>query len=118
VTYNPEERKWLRVDLGSEHLIDQVRLVAVESDNFQMIGEGSFPRGWAVELSNDPEFKEITWSFEMAKINLVGYPGDCAVVIPVSGKPGRFLRLVTRALWGTDWLVQLRPCGNPGLLRR
>jgi signal transduction histidine kinase len=103
VTYNPEERKWLRVDLGREHRIDQVRLVAVESDNFQMIGEGSFPRGWAVELSNDPEFKEITWSFEMAKSNLVGYPGDCAVVIPVSGKRGRYLRLVTLALWGTDW---------------
>jgi signal transduction histidine kinase len=102
VTYNPEEHKWLCVDLGSEHAIDEVRLVAVESDNFQMIGEGSFPRGWAVELSNDPEFGEIAWSFESPKSNLVGYPGDCAVVIPVSGKRGRYLRLVTRALWGTD----------------
>lgn len=103
VTYDPEEQKWLQVDLGSEHPIDQVRLVPVESNNFQMIGNGAFPRGWAVELSNDPEFREIAWKFEMAKSNQVGYPGDCAVVIPAYGKRGRYLRLVTHALWGTDW---------------
>jgi signal transduction histidine kinase len=104
ITHDPQEEKWLSVDLGDEHPIDEVRLVPVQADNFQTIGDGPFPRGWKVELATDPEFEHITWSFEMQKTNLAGYPGSCAILIPVSGKRGRHLRLVTLELWGrTAW---------------
>jgi signal transduction histidine kinase len=101
ITLDPQEEKWLSVDLGDEHPIDELRLVPVQAENFQTIGDGPFPRGCIVELATDPEFEHITWSFEMQKTNLVGYPGSCAILIPAFGNRGRHLRLVTRELWGT-----------------
>ncbi len=100
ITHDPYERKWLHVDLGSEYPIEEVRLVAVQSENFQTSGENSFPRGYTVELATDPEFNEIVWRFKREKDYLVGYPGGCAVVIPAYGKRGRYLRFVTHEMWG------------------
>ena len=53
-----------------------------------------------LELATDPGFEAVVWRFDMPKTNLVGYPGDCAVVVPAPGARGRYLRLVTTALWG------------------
>jgi signal transduction histidine kinase len=92
--------KWLQVDLGREYPVDEIRLMPVESDNFEILGLKSFPRAWTLELAKDPAFTEISWRFQMPKTNLVGYPGRCAVVIPSFGHRGRYLRLTTQDLWG------------------
>ena len=99
-TNNPQEEKWLRLDLGREYAIDEIRLVPVESADFEVLGLQSFPRGWTVELASDPGFTQVTWSFRRGKTNLAGAPGGCAVVVPSLGNRGRYLRLVTQDLWG------------------
>jgi signal transduction histidine kinase len=97
---DPEARKWLQVDLGSEYPVDEIRLLPVESGSFQALGDGTFPRSFTVELATDPEFQEVVWSYTRPKTNLFGYPGDCAVVLQASGERGRYLRFVTLDLWG------------------
>lgn len=100
-TNDPLDEKWLSVDLGREEVIDEVRLVPVEPEGFESLGEKSHPRAWKVELAKDPAFEEVTWSYHMARTNLVGYPGRCSLVISCPGRPGRYVRLVAQDLWGT-----------------
>jgi signal transduction histidine kinase len=99
-TNDSEEQKWIMIDLGRDYPVDEIRLVPVESGNFEALGLRAFPRGWRVELAADPGFRNVVWSYEMPKTNLVGYPGGCAVVTPVPARSGRYLRLVTEHLWG------------------
>lgn len=101
LTANPDERKWLQVDLGSEHAIDEVRLVPVQPGGYETLGERSFPRAWTVELAEDAGFERVVWSHEHSPTNLVGYPGDCAIIMPCDGNRGRFLRFVAQKLWST-----------------
>lgn len=100
-TKDPQEEKWLSLDLGRVEPIDEVRLLPVESPGFETLGHRSYPRAWTVELATDPGFTEVVWRYRMPITNLVGYPGRCALVIPCEGKRGRYLRLVSQALWGT-----------------
>lgn len=99
-TNDHHEQKWIRIDFGAERAIDQIRLLPVEREGFEMIETGAFPRGYRVELARDPDFQEVVWQFSKATDNLVGHPGDCAVVLPVHGEEARYLRLVTLHLWG------------------
>ena len=100
LTDDPRERKWLRVDFEREYPIDQIRLVPVESGNFETLGERAFPRAFMLELATDPAFEQIVWRLDRPITNLVGFPGDCAVVVPVTGISGRYLRFTTSSLWG------------------
>ncbi|MCH7227014.1 ATP-binding protein [Haloferula sp. A504] len=95
-----EARKWIRIDLGTEHLIEQIRLLPVGREGFEMIETGSFPRGYRLELATDPDFEEVVWESTQKTTNVIGFPGDCAVVIDVPDKRARYLRLVTLDLWG------------------
>ena len=101
LTDNPDERKWLQVDLRGEYPIDEIRLVPVQPGSYETLGERSFPRGWGVELAEDPAFERIVWRHQLSPSNLVGYPGDCAVVIPSGGNRGRYLRFVALKHWGS-----------------
>jgi signal transduction histidine kinase len=96
----PREKKWLTVDLGREHGVDEVRLLPVVQEDFQNVGPRSYPRGYDVELAIDAEFREVTWKYESLTSNLVGYPGSCAVIYPVGGRRGRYLRVEVSELWG------------------
>jgi signal transduction histidine kinase len=99
-TENPQEEKWLRVDLGREYAIDEIRLVPVESPDYEVLGLQSFPRAWKVELANDPDFTRVTWRHQRERTNLAGAPGGCAEVVLSNGHRGRYLRLVAQDLWG------------------
>ncbi len=96
------ESKWLHVDLGGEHAIDEIRLVPIQSGSHETLGERSFPRAWALELAEDPAFERTVWQHQSPATNLVGYPGDCAVIVPCDGNRGRHLRFVALQLWGTQ----------------
>jgi signal transduction histidine kinase len=99
---DPDEPKWLHVDLEDEYPIDEIRLVPVQSGGYEALGERSFPRAWNMELAEDPQFERIVWRYEKSPTNLVGYPGDCAVILHSNGSRGRHLRLVTLKHWGAD----------------
>jgi len=102
LTNDPREEKWLQVDLGRELVIDEIRLLPVEAADFEMMGSQSFPRSWTVALANDPEFSEVTWRHQRASTNLAGYPGRCAIALTGITHRGRYLRLSTQSLWGSD----------------
>lgn len=101
VCADPNEAKWIEVDLGQEYPVDEVCLLPVESDSFETLGAYSFPRGFEVRLSNDPQFNEADSLQKFPPTNLSGYPGNCAIVVPVLGKRGRYVRLDASRLWGT-----------------
>jgi signal transduction histidine kinase len=102
VTSNPNEEKWLEVDLGREYPIEEIRLLPVEPENFEALGVRSFPRAWTLELANDPDFREVAFREQRPKDDLVGHPGGCAIVLTNIGHRGRYLRLTTQALWGIN----------------
>jgi signal transduction histidine kinase len=102
LTNNPDERKWLHVDLGSDHALDEIRLVPVQPGGYETLGERSFPRAWAVELAEDAAFERVVWRSDFPTTNLVGFPGDCAAVIPCDGNRGRHLRFVALKHWGNN----------------
>ncbi|QTN32340.1 hypothetical protein HZ994_08360 [Akkermansiaceae bacterium] len=96
----PAAEKWLAVDLGREMPIDEIRLLPVESDDFEHPGLRSFPRGYVVELAGDAGFSEVPWSLAFPNSNLVGHPGGRPVILQSGGARGRYLRLRTTGLWG------------------
>jgi len=100
--YLNQEEKWIEVDLGEEHAIDEVRLFPVVSGNFETPGLHSFPRRWKIELANDPGFKDPVLINQALKSNTPGYPGRCPFSVPAFGQRGRYLRLVAQELWGVD----------------
>lgn len=98
------ERKWLKVDFGREYILDEIRLLPIEEGLFEVLGNKAFPRNFIVEVSNDPDFSEVPWS----AVRVVSHPvlpSGCALVIQAKGARGRYLRLVTRDLWGLGNLV-------------
>jgi signal transduction histidine kinase len=99
LTPDPKEAKWLAVDLGGEQALDEVRIMAVEAENFEVLGRRALPRVLAVELATDPGFGHVVWRQSRA-IQHPGLPGGNALVIPCDGRRGRYLRLVSAELWG------------------
>jgi len=97
---DPHAEKWLHVDLGSEHAIDEIRLIPPQVSDYQTLGERAFPRTWTLELAEDAGFERIVWQLNQGPTNLTGYPGDCALIIPSHGHRGRHLRFTARQLWG------------------
>ncbi len=96
------EKKWLVVDLGREYLLDEIRLLPVESESFERLGMQSFPRAWSIELALDPGFTEVSWHYQRERTNAVGFPGECAVVLSGPGHRCRYLRFSTQELWGVE----------------
>jgi len=101
-TKDPKEFKWLVVDLGRDYLIDEIRLLPVESRRFETLGLQSFARAWTVELADDPGFTEVIWRHQRDSTNVVGFPGECAIILSERfSHPGRYLRFSTQTLWGS-----------------
>jgi signal transduction histidine kinase len=100
LTEDHYEPKWLDIDLGGDHAIDEIRLVPVQPGGYEALGERAFPRTWSLELAEDPGFERIAWREKNGPTNLVGYPGDCALIVPCNGKRGRYLRFTALQLWG------------------
>ena len=67
-------RKWCAVDLGKPEVIEQVRLLPLESDAYEVFGGRGFPRRLMVQLANDPGFNEVIWEGRKRGLS-VGLPG-------------------------------------------
>ncbi len=97
----PENPKWVVVDFGREYPIDEIRLIAVESEEPEVVGGRAWPMAMVVELSSDPTFPGEGWrqAQERGPGPLLGFPGGCAVRLLPSGYRARYLRILTKELW-------------------
>lgn len=102
VTDDTREVKWLEVDLGKVYAIDEVRLVAADSEEFEVVAGRGNPRRMMVELSKDPTFSGEMWRRRAGGGKVLGFPGGCAEMLHSAGYRARYLRIVTSELWGRE----------------
>jgi signal transduction histidine kinase len=97
--------KWCAVDLGKPEVIDQVRLLPLESDEYEVFGGRGFPRSFTLQFSNDPDFNELVWETRRGNY-VLGYPGGCSVNVSVPGISARYVRVLVDNMWSRDdWYV-------------
>ena len=99
----PQADKWLVVDLGRDFAIDEIRLIGVESEDYEVVGGRGFPKTLMVEIATDPEFKNNVWQMRYSP-SILGHPWGSPVVMPCEGSSGRYVRLVGKVLWGREKL--------------
>lgn len=101
----PALRKWCAVDLGEPEVIEQVRVLPLESDTYEVVGGRGFPRSFKLQLANDPDFKELIWQGGRGSFSL-GYPAGSSINIWVPEVEARFVRVLAETMWSRDdWQV-------------
>lgn len=97
--------KWCAVDLEKPEVIEQVRLLPPESDEYEVFGGRGFPRNFKVQLSNDPGFDEVIWETQRGNF-VLGYPGGCSVNVSVPRISARYVRVLVDNMWSRDdWYI-------------
>ncbi len=104
-TKEANQHKWLSVDLRESCVIDRVKVLPLESDEYEVVGGRGFPRSFIIELSNDPEFKQVVWQGGRGSYPL-GYPSGCAITLQVPGVKARYVRLTATGMWLRDGLYR------------
>ncbi len=94
-------RKWCVIDLGEPVAIEQVRLLPLESEEYEVVNGRGFPRGLQVQLSNDPGFNEVIWKSGGRGFAL-GYPAGCSINIIVPEIKARYVRMLVNQMWSRD----------------
>jgi signal transduction histidine kinase len=93
--------KWCAVDLKKPEVIEQVRLLPSESDEYEVFGGRGFPRWFTLQLSNDPDFNEVAWETRRGNF-VLGYPGGCSVNLSVPRFSARYVRVLVDDMWSRD----------------
>lgn len=98
ITKNPDEVKWVQVDLEKPRSATQVKIVP-SFDTFADIGAGfGFPVRYRLEVSNDANFEnEIRVLLDATKGDQPN-PGAKTLVVEGDGKPFRYVRLTATKL--------------------
>lgn len=98
ITSNPNEEKWVQVDLGEPRSVSQVRLIP-SYDRFADIGAGfGFPVRFKVEASNDPDFEsDVRLLLDATQADQPN-PKSRTVLADVAGEKVRFIRLTATKL--------------------
>ncbi len=94
-------RKWCLVDLGKTERIEQVRLLPLESNAYEVVDGRGFPRNFILQLSDDPEFREIIWKTSRGGMAL-GYPSGSSLNVVVPNISARYVRLLATNMWSRD----------------
>ncbi len=89
------DKKWVQVDLGEEHEIDEVSLIPANPDNYVFDLNTGFPEKFEVQISSDPDFRESVTVAAFAPSNFRN-PGNNPVTCPVNGLSGRYVRVLVR----------------------
>ncbi len=98
VTKNPDEEKWVQIDLGSPREATEVRIMPAY-DDFNKIGAGfGFPLRYRIEVSNDPGFKMGVRLLSDATGRDQPNPKKQTIGISGDGEPFRFLRFTATRL--------------------
>ena len=93
--------KWCVIDLGDSEAIEQVRLLPLESEEYEVVQGRGFPRQMVLQLSNDPGFNEVIWESGERGFAL-GYPAGCSVNIFIPKTKARYVRLLVSGMWSRD----------------
>lgn len=96
-TENPEETKWMQIDLGKRVSVDEVRLFPSRPTDFADLPGTGFPVRFRVEVDDDPGFNDPIVIFNVENENFPN-PGDSPVVLPGEGTSGRYVRLTATRL--------------------
>ena len=95
---NPNEDRWVQLDLGEPRVIRTIRLRPAY-DDFNQIGGGfGFPRRYRIELSHDPDFaSQVTLVADFTQ-NDVPNPGTQPQTFAVTGGNARYVRITATRL--------------------
>ena len=97
--------KWCSVDLGAAEVIEQVCLLPLESDDYEVTGGRGFPRLLTVQFANDPGFKQVVWETKRGSFQL-GYPDGCSINIAVPKVEARYVKVIADRMWSRDdWYI-------------
>ncbi len=98
VTKNPDEPKWVQLDLGGPRAIEEVRIIPAY-DDFNGIGAGfGFPVRYRVEAADDADFSKGVRRLLDATEEDQPNPKKRTIVVSGDGKPLRFLRVTATKL--------------------
>ena len=98
ITKDPDEEKWVQLDLGKPRGATEVRIMPAY-DDYNNIGAGfGFPLRYRVEVSNDPEFVKDVRLLSDATAKDQPNPKKQTLKIDGDGKPFRFLRFTATRL--------------------
>jgi len=96
IEVDPDQEKWVEVDLGEPHPIDELHLVPAHPQDFADTAGFGFPPQFRV-LGYDADGRERVLFASGAD----GFenPGASTVMLPVGGAPLRRLRIECQGLW-------------------
>ncbi len=94
----PEVEKWVQVDLGRTQALEEIRLLPARPTDFRDTPGFGFPRRFRVAVSEEPDFLNATVVADHTSADFPN-PGVKPVVIPVSGRKARFVRVTAQRLW-------------------
>jgi len=93
-----DETKWLQLDLGSSHSLDEVRLYAARPNDFPPRRGFGFPLRFRIEASEHADFTQpvVLAAYEDRDFS---NPGENPVIVPARGLSARFVRVTATRLW-------------------
>ncbi|HEX5789644.1 MAG TPA: ATP-binding protein, partial [Luteolibacter sp.] len=97
--------KWCVVDLGEPQVIEQVQMLPIESEHYEVVGGRGFPRKFRLQFLNDQEGREVVWETSRGSMPL-GYPSSGPISLTVPSVKARYVKLWIDDMWSRDdWQV-------------
>jgi signal transduction histidine kinase len=90
--------KWVQLDLGRDHPIDEIRLYPACPRNFPTRPGFGFPLQFRVEAARTVDFRDATTLFATGAEDFLN-PGENPVFISGRGHVARFVRITATRLW-------------------
>ena len=98
VSSNPDEEKWVQVDLGKECVVSEIRLIPAHPPDFPEREAFGFPTRFRIEIASGATFRDPVKVWENVGTDFP-LPGDNPVVFPAGGVMGRHVRVTATRLW-------------------
>jgi len=108
---NPQEEKWVQVDLGKSRVFDRIRIYPAEN-NIKQIRDYYFPLAFKIVCSDDGS----TW-YTCVEQNPAVFPQGKAVDFPLERRRARFVRFIAGKLQQYDHRIyDFEDRGDPARL--
>jgi len=93
-----DETKWVQVDLGAEHRIDEVILYPPTPIGFESVEGFGFPVRFRIEASIDSDFSQRKTLADFAREDYPN-PGNESCTFAADGVRARYVRVTATQLW-------------------